>query len=72
MSEDSNLFPYRVSLHEEPGDKFQIIFYCMAEDSDHAEAQAEDAYPGCEILISFSVDLDEYPDYKPSVPAGPR
>lgn len=26
-----------------------IAFSCMAEDSDHAEEQATNAYPGCEI-----------------------
>ena len=41
---------YRVSLHEEPGDKFTLMFDCMAEDEDHAAEQAEDAYKGCEIV----------------------
>lgn len=49
---DSSLRPYRVSLHEEPGDKFQLVFDCMAEDADHAADQATDAYPGCEILLA--------------------
>jgi hypothetical protein len=26
---------YRVSLEEEPGDKFMLIFDCYAEDTDH-------------------------------------
>jgi hypothetical protein len=47
----SGLKEYRVSLHEEPGDKFTLYFDCWAEDQDHAEEQAENAYPGCEILI---------------------
>jgi hypothetical protein len=51
-----NLIPYRVMLHEEPGDKFQIAFDCMAEDADHAVEQAENAYPGCEIISHFPFD----------------
>ena len=27
---------YRVYLHEEKGDKFQLIFDCFADDEDHA------------------------------------
>jgi hypothetical protein len=41
---------YTVSLHEDKGDKFQIIFECMAEDEDHAEEQALSAYPNGEIV----------------------
>jgi hypothetical protein len=41
---------YRVSLHEEKGDKFTQMFDCQAEDADHAEEQAVNAYPGCEIV----------------------
>ena len=45
-----NLKEYRVSLREEPGDTdFMLIFDCWAEDEDHAEEQAWDAYPGCEV-----------------------
>lgn len=43
------LTEYCVSLFEEKGDKFQIIFVCLAEDEDHAEEQALDAYPCGEI-----------------------
>lgn len=42
--------PFRVSLHESPGDKFILHFDCMAEDADHAAEQAENAYPGCEVI----------------------
>ena len=41
---------YRVTLHEEPGDKFLMIFDCVAADADDAESQAEAAYPGGEVL----------------------
>lgn len=40
-----NLRPYRVSLKEEPGDKFTMHFECWAEDADHAAKQALVAYP---------------------------
>ena len=51
------LYPFRVSLHEEPGDQFQLMFDCRAEDKDHAEEQAENAYPGCVILSATRLDL---------------
>lgn len=41
--------PYRVSLHEEKGDKHQIVFWCWADDEDHAEEQALNAYPTGEV-----------------------
>lgn len=41
---------YRVTLHEEPGDKLTLVFDCRADDADHAAEQAGDAYPGCEII----------------------
>jgi|GEM_PF-6585039 len=47
------LQPYRVMLHEEPGDKFQLVFDCFAEDADHAAEQAENAYPGCMVRNAF-------------------
>ena len=46
----SGLKHYRVLLHEEYGDKFQLVFECMAEDFDHAEEQAESMYPGCQVI----------------------
>lgn len=41
---------YRVSLHEERGDKFTIVFDCWADDTDHAAEQAMDAYPMGEVI----------------------
>lgn len=52
----NDLKPYRVMLHEEPGDKFRLVFDCMAEDDDHAVEQAENAYPGCEIISYLSFE----------------
>lgn len=49
LADNPNLIPYRVTLAEEPGDKFTIVFDCYAEDDDHAAEQAENAYPGCLI-----------------------
>lgn len=43
---------YRVTLKESPGDKFTLVFDCSADDSDHAEEQALNAYPGCEIVLA--------------------
>jgi hypothetical protein len=49
-----SLTPYRVTLREELGDDFLIVFDCMAEDGDHAAEQAENAYPQGEIFnITF-------------------
>jgi hypothetical protein len=48
LNPDLNL--YRVSYHEEAGDKTILHFDCFATDSEHAMEQAENAYPGSEIL----------------------
>ena len=47
------LSQYRVSLHEDKGDKFTLYFDCWAEDADHAEEQALNAYPNGEIINSI-------------------
>ena len=44
------LSEYRVHLHEDAGDKFILVFDCMAEDADHASDQALDMYPSGEIV----------------------
>lgn len=44
------LVPFRVTLNERAGDKFTLVFDCMAEAADHAAEQAENAYPGCNVL----------------------
>ncbi len=44
------LIPFRVTLNEAPGGKFTLVFDCMAEDAGHAAEQAENAYPGCNVL----------------------
>ena len=43
LASNPNLISYRVMLHEDNGDKFQIAFDCFAEDDDHAAEQAEGA-----------------------------
>lgn len=50
LLDNPNLLTYRVTLKEEKGDKFSIVFDCYAEDDSHAEEQAENAYPNSEIL----------------------
>lgn len=42
--------PYLVVLYEEPGCIVPVWFDCHADDTVHAAEQAQDAYPGCEIL----------------------
>jgi hypothetical protein len=56
IAAEPQLKAFRVSLHEEPGDKFQIHFECQAEDAEHAYEQAEDAYPGCVLLVAVELD----------------
>jgi len=52
--DNPNLIPYRVTLHEDKGDKFTLVFDCEAEDDDHAAEQALNAYPNGEVLnITF-------------------
>jgi hypothetical protein len=50
MSFFEGLAEWRVSLHEDKGDKFTIYFDCWAEDQDHADEQALNAYPNGEII----------------------
>lgn len=57
MNRDDKLKPYRVTLHEERGDKHLIVFDCLAEDSDHADDQANNAYPLCEIRNTILMEL---------------
>lgn len=44
------MIEYLVSLREDKGDKFRMYFECWAEDQDHAEEQAINAYPNCDVL----------------------
>ena len=41
---------FLVTLHEDKGDKFTLFFECWADDIDHAEEQALNAYPNGEII----------------------
>jgi hypothetical protein len=50
--EKTILKEFRVSLNEEKGDKFLLFFDCLAQDHDHAEEQAKNAYPYGEIINS--------------------
>ena len=49
-SHQGELSRYVVTLHQERGDKFQLVFERLAEDHDHAEEQALNAYPCGEII----------------------
>lgn len=42
-----------------------LIFKCQGDNSDHAEEQCTDAYPGCDILWIFKGDSSDeaYADY---------
>ena len=61
LHENPDLHCYRVSIHEEKGDTdFTLLFDCFAEDDDHAAEQAEDAYPNCEVIHTFPVDIEDY------------
>jgi len=46
----NTLYAFNVFLHEEKGEKFQIVYQCQAVDEDHAGQQALNAYPYGEIV----------------------
>jgi hypothetical protein len=46
---DKKLKPYSVMLQEAAGDYNPTLFECMAEDADHAEEQARNAYPDATV-----------------------
>ena len=50
---------YRVSYHEEDGDKTIMHFDCFASDAEHAMEQAKDAYPGSDILHASEMIRDD-------------
>ena len=57
----SALLPaFQLTLHEQPGDRFRLMFQCHAIDIDHAEEQARNAYPGCELLHAMTIPEDAY------------
>lgn len=49
MQDADNLTFYRVTLVEQQGDRFFILFECYAEDYDHAVEQTLNAYPSARI-----------------------
>jgi len=51
---------YRVSYHDEIGDKTILHFDCFASDQDHAMEQAENACPGSEILHAAEFIRNDY------------
>lgn len=74
IAANPDLKSYRVTLLEEPGDRFAIVFDCYAEDAGHAAEQAENAYPGFEVKNctimdngALLVSLDGGVTYVPAV-----
>lgn len=65
---NNQLKPYRVTFTETPGDQFKLTFDCQAEDADHAAEQAQNAYPGCEIIHCAHFDelVFDHVVYSPS------
>ena len=57
LAENPNLLTYRITLKEEAGEHFTTVFDCYAESDDHAQEQAENAYPACEIINTTPVAL---------------
>lgn len=55
---------YIVSLHEDKGDKFKMSFQCWADDEDHAEEQALNAYP-CGEVVHISLETIGWGGYIP-------
>ena len=54
LAENPNLISYRVTLAEDAGDAdFTLVFECYAEDDDHAEEQALNAYP-CGLILNIT------------------
>jgi 1,2-phenylacetyl-CoA epoxidase PaaB subunit len=53
----NKLNSFNVFLHEDKGDKFQIVYQCLADDEDHAEQKALFAYPNAEI-VHISTDSE--------------
>lgn len=56
LNPDLKLF--RVSYQDEAGDKTILYFDCFATDAEHAMEQAEDAYPGAEILHAATLGVN--------------
>lgn len=57
----ATLIPYRVTLREDLGDQFQVIFDCYATDADDAESLAEAAHPGYAIETVFQFEHGKPP-----------
>jgi hypothetical protein len=61
ITKAKGLKPYKVSLREDKGDTaLTLLFYCMADDPDHADDQAIDAYPNCELINTIECSNEEY------------
>lgn len=54
------LYPFQVTLEQDPGDKDKLHFNCWAEDADHAAEQTENAYPGCKVTHEAQINGTPY------------
>ena len=50
---------YRVTLKEYSNEKFTIVFDCWAEDPDHADEQALNAYPLATVINATAKEVNE-------------
>jgi hypothetical protein len=55
LHENPSLGYWSVTLAEDAGDKFRLIFECFAMDADHAAEQALDAYPSGQVHHAWQV-----------------
>lgn len=53
---------FRVSFHEDRGDKHTLSYYCQAEDDDAAASLTLDVYHHAEIVHTTQVDLADVPE----------
>ena len=60
ITKAKGLKPYMVSLHKNKGDAHFGVFCCLAEDEDHADEQAINAYPNCELINTIECSNEEY------------
>lgn len=58
------LYPFRVTYHEESGDKMAMAYDCMAMDADNAAELCEKNHPGCRVVncteFSGNLPLDSW------------
>lgn len=68
LASNPKLISYRVMLHEDKGEKFQIAFDCYAEDDDQATEQALSSYPNGEVTSTTPWTVAHYDACKSNSP----